>query len=246
MKVRDVMTTQVVNVPPAMRLKELARVLSEARIGGAPVVNEDGDVIGVVSEADLVGKQIGRPPSRRAPLDWIFGNGDDAWELRHRAAITVEDAMTAPAITVAADRPLREVAAIMVDRDVNRLPVMEDGRLVGIVTRADLVRAYLGRDDAILRAIRDDVIKRRMWLDPDQLRIEVVEGIVHLSGSVDRRSTAGLLEKLIGLVDGVDGVESRLVWDFDDTEIQPPAAEEEDEPGAASLAARERPRALHG
>jgi CBS domain-containing protein len=245
MNVRDVMTTKVVSVPPGMRLKELARVLSEARIGGAPVLNEDGEVIGVVSEADLVGKQIGRPPSRRAPLDWIFGNGDDAWELRHRAAITVEDAMTAPAITVTADRPLREVAAIMVDRDVNRLPVMDDGRLVGIVTRADLVRAYLGRDDAILRAIRDDVIKRRMWLDPDQLRIEVVEGIVQVSGSVDRRSTAGLLEKLIGLVDGVDGVQSRLTWDFADTEIEPSGAEE-GEPGAASLAARERPRALHG
>lgn len=246
MKVRDVMTTQVVSVPPGMRLKELARVLSEGRIGGAPVVNEDGEVIGVVSEADLVGKQVGRPPSRRAPLDWIFGNGDDAWELRRRAAITVEDAMTAPPITVTADRPLREVAALMVDRDVNRLPVIDDGRLVGIVTRADLVRAYLGRDDAILHAIRDDVIRRRLWMDPDQLQIEVAEGMVRLSGSVDRRSTAGLLEKLIGVVDGVDGVESRLTWDFDDSGVQPPGAEDEEEPGAASLAARERPRALHG
>ncbi|HEX7171766.1 MAG TPA: CBS domain-containing protein [Candidatus Limnocylindria bacterium] len=244
MKVRDVMTTQVVSVPPGMRLKELARVLSEARIGGAPVVNEVGDLIGVVSEADLVGKQVGRPPSRRTPLDWIFGDGDDAWELRRRAATTVEEAMTAPAVTVTTDRPLREVAAVMVDRGVNRLPVMEDGRLVGIVTRADLVRAYLGRDDAILRAIRDDVIKRRMWLDPDQLQIEVGEGLVHVSGSVDRRSTAALLVKLIGLVDGVDGVESRLTWDFDDRDVEPPA--DEPEPGAASLAARERPRALHG
>ena len=245
MKVRDVMTTQVVSVPPGMRLKELARVLSEARIGGAPVLNDAGDLIGVVSEADLVGKQIGRPPSRRTPLDWIFGDGDDAWELRRRAAITVEDAMTAPAITVSADRPLREVAALMVDRDVNRLPVMEGERLVGIVTRADLVRAYLGRDDAILRAIRDDVIKRRLWLDPDQLQIEVVEGIVHLSGSVDRRSTATLIEKLIGLVEGVDGVDSRLTWDFDDSDVEP-SDTDEDEPGAASLAAREHPRALHG
>lgn len=245
MKVKDVMTAQVVSVPPDMRLKELARVLSEARIGGAPVVSEDGDVIGVVSEADLVGKQIGRPPSRRTPLDWIFGDGDDAWELRRRAAITVEDAMTAPAITVSADRPLREVAALMVDRDVNRLPVMEGERLIGIVTRADLVRAYLGRDDAILRAIQDDVIKRRLWLDPDQLQIEVIEGIVHLSGSVDRRSTAILLEKLIGLVEGVDGVDSRLTWDFDDSDVEP-ADTDEDEPSAASLAAREHPRALHG
>lgn len=245
MNVRDVMTTQVVSVPPGMRLKELARVLSGARIGGAPVVDEDGKVIGVVSETDLVGKQVGRPPSRRAPLDWIFGNGDDTWELRRRAAVTVEDAMTAPPITVSADRPLREVAALMVDRGVNRLPVIDEGRLIGIVTRGDLVRAYLRRDDAIVRAIREDVVSRRLWLDPDQLEIEVAEGMVRLGGSVDRRSTAGLLEKLVGLVDGVDGVESRLTWEFDDSGIQPPGAEE-GEPAAASLAARERPRALHG
>jgi CBS domain-containing protein len=245
MKVRDVMTTQVVSVPPDMRLKELARVLSEARIGGAPVVDEAGDVVGVVSEADLVGKQVGRPPSRRTPLDWIFGDGEDEWELRRRAATTVEEAMSAPAITVTSDRPLREIAALMVDRDVNRLPVMEDGQMVGIVTRADLVRAYLGRDEAILRDIREDVIARRMWLDPDQLGIEVGEGMVRISGSVDRRSTATLLVKLIGLVDGVDGVENRLTWDFDDREVEPAGADEP-EPGAASLASRERPRALHG
>ena len=247
MKVRDVMTSEVVSVAPATRLKDLARLLSERRISGVPVVDE-GTLIGVVSEADLLAKQVGRPLSRRTPLDWIFGEQPSPWERRRRAATTVAEAMTAPAITVDVDRPLREAAALMVDRGVNRLPVLEAGRLVGIVTRADLVRAYLKRDEEILRTVRDAVIAHTMWLDPDALRIKVREGMVRIAGTVDRRSTATILEKLIRLVEGVDDVANYLTWEFDDSELEPaePAEPAEHEPGAASLTARERPRALHG
>ena len=244
MKVRDVMISEVVSAPPHMRLKDLARLLVEHRISGVPVVDH-GTVIGVVSEADLVAKQVGRPLSQRTPLDWIFGERPSPWERRTRDATTVAQAMTAPAITVDADRSLREAAALMVDRSVNRLPVLESGRLVGIVSRADLVSAYLRRDEDILRTVRDDVIRHTMWLDPDELRVEVREGMVRIAGTVDRRSTATILEKLIGLVEGVDGVANYLTWEFDDSALEP-AGRDEPEPGAASLTARERPRALHG
>jgi CBS domain-containing protein len=238
------MTSDVVSVSPATRLKDLARVLSEHRISRVPVV-EEGAIVGVVSEGDLLAKQVGRPLSRRTPLDWIFGERPSPWELRRRAATTVAEAMTAPAITVDADRPLREAAALMLDGGVNRLPVMEAGRLVGIVTRADLVRAYLKRDEEILRAVRDDVIGHTMWLDPDELRVEVREGQVRVSGTVDRRSTATILEKLIRLVEGVDGVANYVTWEFDDSALEPVEPDER-EPGAASLVARERRRPLHG
>jgi CBS domain-containing protein len=121
---------------------------------------------------------------------------------------------------------------------------MSSGRLVGIVTRADLVRAYLRRDDETLRTIRDDVLHDTMWIDPDGLQVEVRDGHVRLEGAVDRRSTATIVARLIGLVEGVDHVESRLTWDFDDTGIAPSAPDPE--PGASSLVARERPRSLHG
>jgi CBS domain-containing protein len=209
------------------------------------VVDEKGAVLAVVSEPDLVAKQVGRPLSRRTPLDWIFGERPSAWEQRTRAATTVAQAMTAPAITVEADRPLREAAALMVDHGVNRLPVIESGRLVGIVTRADLVRAYLRRDDEILRSVREDVIGHTMWLDPDDLRVEVREGLVRIAGTVDRRSTATILEKLIGLVEGVDSVANYLTWELDDSALEP-AEPAEPEPGAASLTARQRPRPLRG
>jgi CBS domain-containing protein len=239
MKVRDVMTSPVVSVPPATRLKELARLLSEHGLSGAPVV-DDGAVVGVISEADLVAKQVGRPVSRRTPLEWIFGDRPSAWERRERAATTVAEAMTTPAVTVEPDRPLREAAALMVDRGVNRLPVIEDGRLVGILSRADLVRAYLRRDEEILRTIREDVIGHTMWMDPAELRVDVRDGLVHIAGTVDRRSTARILEKLIRLVEGVDGIANYLAWELDDSSMEP-SGPADPEPGAASVTARERP-----
>ena len=245
MKVGDVMTGAVVSVPPSMPLRDLARLLSERGISGVPVVNERGDVVGVVSETDLVAKHGSTPLSRRTPLDWLFGEPPDAWQQRVRVATTVEQAMTAPPITVNVDRPVHEAVALMLGRGVNRLPVMEAGRLIGIVTRADLVRAYVRQDDEILRTVRENVIEHTMWLDPDELTIEVREGLVRIAGTVDRRSTATILEKLIRLVDGVDGVANYLTWEFDDSSIQP-GRTDDPEPGAASLTARERPRALHG
>jgi CBS domain-containing protein len=244
MRVRDVMTRGVVTVPPELSLREVARTLTEHQISGVPVVDEDGAILGVVSEADLLVKQLSRPVSRRLPLEWILGERHDPAELRRRAATTASEAMSAPAVTIDAGRPLREAAAVMIDRSVNRLPVTADGRLVGIVTRADLVRAYLRLDQEILHAVTEDVVRRTMWLDPAALDIDVRDGVVRLGGTVDRRSTARILEKLIGLVDGVALVESMLTWELDDSGIGP-GGETEHEPGSASVAARERPQALH-
>jgi CBS domain-containing protein len=244
MKVRDVMTREVVSVPPSARLRDLAELLVKHRISGLPVV-DDGAVVGVVSEADLLVKQLGKVPNPRGPMAWLFDERPDANELRRRAATTVAQAMTSPATTVDAERPLREAAALMVERGINRLPVTDGGQLVGIITRADFVRAYLQRDQEILHAIRENVIRRTMWLEPDDLSVEVREGMVRIAGRVDRRSTATILGKLIGIVEGVEGVDRDLTWDIDDTVFEP-VGESDPEPGAASLLTRERPRGMHG
>jgi CBS domain-containing protein len=244
MKVRDVMSRDVVSVSRDMPLKELAALLSERRISGVPVV-DDERVVGVVSEADVLMKQVGRPVSRRRPLEWIFGEQQDPEELRRRLASTAGDAMTAPAVTIDAGRSLREAAALMVDAKVNRLPVTTDDRLVGILTRADLVRAYLHRDDEALRAIREDVFRKTMWLDPDAYELSVREGALTMGGKVDRKSTATILERLSGLVEGVDRVDNRLTWQLDDTNLEPPP-DGEPMPGAVDLTARERPRPIRG
>ena len=244
MNVSDVMTRGAISVSPDTPLRDLARLLSERRISGVPVVDADGRCLGVVSEADLLVKQLSRPLSRRLPLEWLLGEAHDADELRRRAATTAAQAMSSPAVTIDVDRPLREAAALMVDRGINRLPVVADGRLVGMLSRSDLVRAYLRLDAEIERAVREDVLRHTMWLDPGSFSIAVQEGTVRISGKVDRRSTARILEKLIGLVDGVSAVQAWLEWDLDDTSLRS-AFETEVEPGAASVTARERPPSLH-
>jgi CBS domain-containing protein len=244
LKVRDVMTPGVITVGPSMPLHDVARAMAEHGISGAPVVDPAGELIGVISEGDFLLKERGRAARPKGALDRLFGRRADMADDRRLTAQTAGQAMSAPPVTIDDDRAVREAAALMIDRAINRLPVLSAGRLVGIVTRADLVRAYLRRDDETLRTIREEVLHDTMWIDPDDLQVEVTDGHVRLAGSVDRRSTATILEKLIGLVDGVDRVHNDLRWRFDDTKLAPPPGDSE--PGAASLIARERPRSLHG
>jgi len=244
MKVADVMTREVISVAPETSLRDVARLLGEHRISGVPVVDAEGACIGVVSEADLLLKQVSRHQPLRLSLEWFLSPPPDPEELRRRTAVTAAEAMTAPALTIEADRPLREAAVLMVDRGVNRLPVVSRTALVGMITRADLVRAYLGSDDEIARAVRDDLLRHTMWLDPADFDISVAEGIVGISGRVDRRSTAGIVGRLIGLIDGVTDVRNAMTWQVDDTTWKPPGQLER-EPGAASIAQRDQPRPMH-
>jgi CBS domain-containing protein len=110
----------------------------------------------------------------------------------------------------------------MVERQVNRLPVARNGHLVGIVTRADVVRAYLRPDEEIRRLVRDDIVLRTMWIAPETVDIEVSGGIVHLAGTLDRRSTVETLVGLVERLEGVVKVESSLRWQFDDSDVRLP------------------------
>jgi CBS domain-containing protein len=244
MLVRDVMSTAVVSATPAMPLLDLAALLAEREISGVPVVDETGAVIGVVSEGDLLMKQLGAAQPERGLFHSVFRPLLSGDELRRRAATSVREAMTSPAITIEANRPVRDAATLMVERNVNRLPVIEDGQLVGMLTRADLVHAYLQRDDDVLRTVRRRVLRDAMWLEPDAYDVKVRDGAVTIAGTVDRRSTASIIGKLIGVVDGVVRVDNKLAWEWDDTSVAP-AADGEREPGAASLTARDRPRSQH-
>jgi len=244
MQVRDVMTHAVVSVQPGTQLRDVARLLAAHRISGVPIIDEGGTCVGVVSEGDLLIKHASHAQASRQALDWIFGERHDPDETRRRAATIAEEAMTSPPIVIEPDRPIREAATLMVDHGVNRLPVIDNGRLVGIVSRADLVRAYLRLDEEIVRLVREDVLRRTMWLDPADFEVTAKEGIVRIQGSVDRRSTARIVARLIGVVEGVVRVESDLRWEVDDTRLKP-AGETEHEPGSASMSARERPQPLH-
>jgi CBS domain-containing protein len=222
MKVRDVMTQSVLSVRRGTPLKEVALLFIDNKISGVPVVDVDGAVLGVVSEADLLMKEQGADPVRHRPLARLLGESRESrTQLAKLGAVTAVEAMTAPAVTIESGRRISEAAALMTARRVNRLPVVDDGRLVGIVTRADLVRAYVRSDDELARTIREDVLRGILWLDPALFTVIVTDGVASISGRVQRRSTAGMVERTASMVPGVIDVHADVTWELDDSRAEP-------------------------
>ena len=212
-RVGEVMTRDVVSVTPDTPLKDVAAALVERGVSGLPVCDADGSVVGVLSEADLLVKQGGAPERSGGLFAWLVDTAS-APDLAKLRAHTAGEAMTAPAITVESGAPVSEAARTMVSLGVNRLPVVENGRLVGIVTRADLVRLFTRSDEEIARDIRQDVVKR-LWIAPERIEVEVEQGEVVLRGEAETEAEAELLLKRIPLVAGVVGVRSELSWAVD-------------------------------
>jgi CBS domain-containing protein len=210
MRVQDVMTTDVATTDPEALLKQAAMELVRRRISGMPVVNSDLQVLGVVSEADILAKESGEHRGGGGFLQWLVDPGDP-WITARFDAVTVGEAMSTPALTITPDRPLTEAATIMLDEGVNRLPVVDpDGKLIGLVSRGDLVRAFARPDDEIRREIEEDVIRKGLWLDPATLDVTVTNGMVTLAGEVASAADAELLPTFTRKVPGVVEVSSSL------------------------------------
>ena len=214
MKVEQVMTREVVTVTPETPLKEVAAILAERRISGLPVCDETSRVVGVVSENDILFKELGPDQHRGGPLAWLL---DPAPSRSPKTiARTAAEAMTSPAVTTRPKAQVSEAARVMVERGVNRLPVVKDSQLVGIVTRADLVKAFVRSDEEIAREIREDVIRETLWLVPEELKVEVDHGDVKIAGRVDTRTDADLIKAFASKVPGVISVTGEIEWVFDD------------------------------
>jgi CBS domain-containing protein len=214
MRVEDVMSTEVWTVRPDTLLKEAAQILAERRISGLPVVDELGHVVGVLSEGDILFKEAG--PHKESFFErWLaLPVPGLAEKLVSR---TVGESMTAPAVTIGPKRPLAEAANAMIDGGVKRLPVVDDqGQLIGIVTRADLVRAFVRSDEEIAKEIREDVIRRALWIEPDAVQVVVEGGEVRLSGEVETKAEAELVPGFVQRVPGVVSVLSKLRWPAED------------------------------
>jgi CBS domain-containing protein len=211
MRVRDVMTTDVLTVRADASLKEAAALMAERGISGVPVVGLGGRVAGVLSERDILFKETGHTP-RRGFVDRLLALPPD--ELGAKlVARTAGEAMTSPALTIGPRRPLTEAANTMIEQGVKRLPVVDDaGNLVGIVTRADLVRAFVRSDEAIAKEIREDVIRRSLWIEPDKVEVIVEAGEVRLAGEVETKAEAELVPEFVQRVPGVVSVLSKLSW----------------------------------
>ncbi len=216
--VRDVMTTRVVTASPATTYKELVRLLAEHDISAVPVVDERHHVLGVVSEADLLLKQEHPHGPRRIP--WLESRRRRTERAKAGGAVAA-DLMTAPAVTIGRDASAVDAARQLHARGVKRLPVEDAlGRLVGIVSRGDLLRVFLRPDQEIYREILD-LIRRDLVMSPERFHVSVRGGMVVLQGRCERRSLIPILVRVVYGVEGVVRVENRLGYDLDDTQIQP-------------------------
>lgn len=196
MNVKDFMTAPAVAVSPDMPLRKVAAILAERAISGLPVVDNRHHVLGVVSESDIVARERD-------------GGTKHAGKATAR---TAGEAMTSPAITILPDAPLAAAAGSMLDGGVNRLPVIDrTGRLVGILTRADLVRVFARSDTELEREIRENVVVGAFsWASPGFVRAEVSDGDVTLTGAVESDDVAELLVSMVERVPGVLSVRSEL------------------------------------
>ena len=216
LSVRDVMSTGVVTVAPDLGYKQIVDLLVEFGVSAVPVVDGHRRVLGVVSEADLLHKVEFNGADVHARL---FERRRQRLAKEKATGETAESLMTAPAVTIGADATLTSAARLMEHRNVKRLPVVDDeGNLVGIVSRRDLLRRYLREDAAIRADVIDTVLRGVMWIDPIEVDVTVTGGHVTLAGKIDRRSSAQIAVRLIRGLDGVVGVtDDALAWGFDDT-----------------------------
>lgn len=212
MKAADIMVKDVVTTGPDTSVHAIAALMLERRISGMPVVDGGGRLLGVVSEGDL----IRRPEidTDRVKLGWLRLLLSD--EARARDFVKshgrkAREVMTQPAISVAADAPLAEVVRLMERHRIKRLPVVDKGELVGLVTRTDLLRAVLAQQavppadvkDGELRARIDAMLRHEDWASSAMVHVQVENGVAQLWGTVESKEQR---EALLLAVRGVPGV----------------------------------------
>jgi CBS domain-containing protein len=225
-RVADVMTGDVATVGPATPVKEIVRELAQRRVSALPVVDLEGRVLGVVSEADLLLKEgrgaLADPPRR-------FEAASRRAQRVKAGATVAADLMTAPALTIAPDAPVADAAREMRERGVKRLVVVDEhDRLAGIISRGDVIRVFLRPDGDIRRAVVEGLATNLLWLDARDLEVTVADGVVTLSGRLDRRTEVELLARHTLELDGVVGVVNRVAYAWDDRHPgRPPAASPE-------------------
>ncbi|MFJ1654567.1 CBS domain-containing protein [Streptomyces sp. NPDC088337] len=205
--VEELMTRDVVRARRDTPFKELVRLLEENDVTAVPVVDELDRPMGVVSEADLLRKTTDQAdPSGRTPIPHL-----EAWERAKAEGSRAEELMSAPAVCARPEWTVVEAARLMETQHVKRLPVVDEAdRLLGIVSRGDLLRIFLRRDEAICDEIIGDLLRRTLGLDPRDVTAEVRDGRVTLAGTVESRSLIPVIEQLCRGVDGVVSVSGNL------------------------------------
>ncbi len=217
MKAKDVMAVDVVSVSPDHSVRHAARIMLDHRISGLPVIDDDGRLVGIVTEGDLMRRsELGA--QALPPVDRQFSteeNNAGAYVKSH--SWKVADVMTIDPVNVEEEAPLSRIAALMTERGIKRIPVMAGQHLVGIVSRADLLRVLMTAkldttapgDDAIRRSILTR-LREDAGINGDELTLTVADGMVHVSGAVSSQSKRDAVRVVAEGVRGVKGVIDNL------------------------------------
>ncbi|MEU8524079.1 MULTISPECIES: CBS domain-containing protein [Streptomyces] len=217
----EVMTHSVVTAAPQTPFKEIARLFAENDVSAVPVVDADRRLLGVVSEADLLRTTAELPDPEGRPADVRLL----PQEKGPPDAETAAQLMTSPAVTAQPNWNLVETARTMHRKGVKRLPVTDEtGRLVGIISRSDLLRPFLRGDTAIRDEIEHDVLAGTLRLAPDTIRVTVEDGVVRLTGRVDERADIPVIVRLCRSVDGVVALHESIAYSYDNLalDVEPP------------------------
>ncbi|WP_043910353.1 CBS domain-containing protein [Kitasatospora griseola] len=213
--VQDVMTGDVVVAHRETTFKEIVGLFHRNEITAVPVVDDQDHPVGIVSEADLIRKEAALLDEGHPIARWLHPHG----QYRAEAEIA-EEMMTSPVVTARADWPLVEAAGVMHHKKLKRLPVIDgEGRLTGIVSRSDLLRPFLRDDASIREEITHDVLLDTLWLPADAVHATVDDGVVSLTGTVERKSLIPVIEGMCYSLDGVVAVRQTLGYEFDDTHV---------------------------
>ena len=218
MRTKDIMTTTVTSVTPETGVSDVARLLLERHISAVPVIDADGRLVGMVSEGDFLRRA--EDGSHRHGSWWLrlfSGSGENAADYVKTHGRSVADIMTRDVITVTDDTPAGDVAHLLETKRIKRVPVLRDGKVVGIVSRADLLRGLAARRDAptSTATVEDETIRKQIlqeieagdWAPTYGVSVMVVEGIVQIWGFVDSQEQREALRVAAGNVPGVKGVE---------------------------------------
>lgn len=198
--------------------KEIVRLLTVHGITGLPVVDGDGKVLGVISRSDMMFQQAAQEAElKRWYARRRLTGGARAAHARARSR-TAGQLMTSPAVTVGVHQNVTEAVRLMAASKVDRLPVVDEaGRLIGLVTRSDLLKVFLRSDDEIRAELITEVLVRVMGLDPNAVEATVRAGVVTLDGRLPLRDQVPLTARLASRIDGVVAVVDRLEYLEDDT-----------------------------
>jgi CBS-domain-containing membrane protein len=206
--VKDVMTRDVVSLRETAGYKDIIAVMRELHVSAFPVLDDADHLVGVVSEADLLLKEVGQ----EALAGYLIASGRRG-ERAKAAGVTAAELMSRPAVTIGPDDSVAGAARLMHDRRVKRLPVVDDaGRLAGIVSRVDVLSVFGRPDDEIHDQVVKEIIEGEFALDPNAFNVTVSSGIVTITGQVESRAVAPALIDAIRHVEAVVDVRDRLSY----------------------------------